>query len=412
MAAQPELGLRPERNSRCGPRRRSDSVSAREAVAITRAFAAAAVVVLLVCVLPAAGAETDNLTDRFVPLRESVGKLGPIVDSTLDTVMERANERIERGNADPRDASDTEVELAFMQAYRDVVLRKFGDRLLPVFGACIESNDCPGWPRFDRLVLEGTESIYGESRYNRIAISSLAPTIQLCGVRMGTDKLTHLFSNGFFYYNASRRKGVRLASETDAYRRALVDEHGLMGARSTQVISDSDAHATSFGFRLAKEYFEGGDPVFGRNANGLLVRRRPIDLCRFVSPELDESVDPPVYSAGKRKVRRIQEAIAERVEQNRAAEASMGAAAREEMRRRLTARALPADHGRFPLFYKIGIVLRWAWAYFTMPKEARQAIGYLVFPDWKIEDRRPIVLKKISGPEMPHPGELGSASAM
>jgi hypothetical protein len=57
------------------------------------------------------------------------------------------------------------------------------------------------------IALERAESIYGQVHYNRVAIGFLSPSIDLCGVRVGCDKLTHLFSNGFFYYDASRQKG-------------------------------------------------------------------------------------------------------------------------------------------------------------------------------------------------------------
>ncbi|HKB71808.1 MAG TPA: hypothetical protein VKH46_13260, partial [Thermoanaerobaculia bacterium] len=107
----------------------------------------------------ATAAETDNLTYRYVPLEESAAKLDRMVNATLEKVAARANARL-RARPDPRSATDAEVELAFVDAYRDAVLRRFDDRLLPVFGACIERDDCPGWPRFERIVLIGRESIY------------------------------------------------------------------------------------------------------------------------------------------------------------------------------------------------------------------------------------------------------------
>jgi hypothetical protein len=321
--------------------------------------------------------------------------LNRVVNDQLEKVAQLANSRLASEFRDPAQASDTEAELAFAIAYRNTVLKKFGERLLPLFGACIESNDCPGWPGFERIVLEGKESIYGESNYNRIAIASLAPTFKLCGVRVGTDKLTHLFSNGFFYYNASRQKGSRLENEDDVYRQSLEDEHGLMGARSTAVVSDADARATRLGYRLAKSYFEGDDPVFARSEQtGLLEKRRPIDVCRFVPADLDEAVTPPIFTARPGRRKSIKKAIAERIAQNEAAEASMVPEARENLRRELTARALPADHGRLPFFYKLYIALKWFWAYVTIPRDAREAIGYLVFPKWKLDRRTPIVLRR------------------
>ena len=342
----------------------------------------------------ASAAETDNLSYRWVPLEESAPKLGRMVDATLDEITARANARLRAGGRDPRAATDTEAELAWVGAYRDVVLRRFDDRLLPVLGACVERNDCPRWPRFERIVLVGRESIFDESRYNRIAMASLAPTFRLCGVRIGTDKLTHLFSNGFFYWNAGRRKGSPIRDAADALRFALDDENGLMGARSTGVVSRADALATQAGYRLASGYFEGVDPMLARSrATGLLVRRRAVDVCRFVTPDWDEAIDPPVFTEGRAKRERIVAAIAERYAANRAG-AALPESEKKRLERELTARRLPPRHGRLSFPDELWVAVKWGTAYLTIPRDARTAIRALAFPDFKLRDRRPITLMR------------------
>jgi hypothetical protein len=341
----------------------------------------------------ATAAETDNLTYRYVPLEESAAKLDRMVNATLEKVAARANARL-RARPDPRSATDAEVELAFVDAYRDAVLRRFDDRLLPVFGACIERDDCPGWPRFERIVLIGRESIYDESRYNRIARSSLAPTLCLCGTRIGTDKLTHLFSNGFFYWNAGRQEGSPMRTAADAQRFALADEDGLMGARSTGVSSPADAQATRAGYLLASSYLEGNDPVFARSrTTGLLVRRRAVDVCRFVTAEWDEALDPPAFTENRRKRERIEAAITERVEANRAG-ASLPEGEKRRLERELTARRLPPRHGRLSFPDELWVAVKWGTAYFTIPRESRRAIRALAFPRFRLRDRRSITLMR------------------
>ena len=340
-------------------------------------------------------AETDNVTFRYVPLEDSATKLNAQINSTLDAVARRANADLQKSAAGPARATDVEAELAFFRAYREVVLRRFADRLLPVVGACVESNDCAGWPPFERIVLNGAESIYGESRYNRIAESSLAPTFRLCGVRMGTDKLTHLFSNGFFYYNASRREGSRIRTDDDAFRAALADERGLMGARSTAVVSPADAEATLAGFRFARDELEGRDPVFERDAStGFLRRRRDVDVCAYVGPGWDEEVNPPAFTASRARVARIRAAIAERRASNAKAETSMSAGEKRAFAKELLSRPLPESHGRLPFFYKVYVALKWAVAYFTVPEDSREAISCLVFPKFRVEGRRAASLRR------------------
>ena len=359
---------------------------------VRRAFLLAASIAAAV-----SAAETDNLTYRYVPLAESAPALNRIVNATLDGIARRANTDLRGSAGGARAASDEDAELAFVERYRDAVLRRFDDRLLPVFAACVERNDCAGWPRFERLVLVGDESIYGQSRYNRLATISLAPTLRLCGVRIGTDKLTHLFSNGFFYWNAGRLRRSAIRTDADARRLALADEDGLMGARSTGVSSPADAEATVAGYRLASGYFEGRDPVFARGRrSGLLVRRRDVDVCRFVAPAWDEALDPPTFTEGAAPRRRIEAAIAERFAANTRGE-RLPEGEKRRLERSLTARALPRGHGRVSIPDKMWVAVKWGFAYLTIPRESRRAIRALAFPKFRRDDRRPIRLARVPG---------------
>ncbi|HET9796042.1 MAG TPA: hypothetical protein VFS34_16450 [Thermoanaerobaculia bacterium] len=383
-----------------GRRRREAATSNRRGWKIHGSWRAVGIpAALLVALLPgiAAAAETDNLTYRYVPLEESAGKLNGIVNAALARIAARANARLAAGG-DPLRDDDVTVELAFVQEYRAEVLRKFDDRLLPSFGACVERNDCPGWPRFERIVLLGRESIYDESRYDRLAMRSLAPTFRLCGVRIGTDKLTHLFSNGFFAWNAGRQRGSPIRNAEDAFRDAMADERGLMGARSTGVVSRADAEATTAGYRLASSWFEGNDPVFGRSAaTGLLVRRREVDVCRFVEPGWDEALDPPVFTAGRRKRARIEAAVAERLAANARGEA-LPPSEKRRLERELTERVLPAGHGKLPFPDELWVALKWGTAYLTIPRDSRRAIRALAFPKFRREGRRPLRMMRVPGP--------------
>src|SRR5439155_27051120 len=101
-----------------------------------------------------------------VPLADSAPLLDRLFDDFVTGVGAATNADLIARFGDARRASDTEVELAFVKTYRTRSLRRFGDRLLTVFEGCIERNDCKGWPRFDRIALKRSESVYGEARYN------------------------------------------------------------------------------------------------------------------------------------------------------------------------------------------------------------------------------------------------------
>ena len=63
-------------------------------------------------------AETDNWTYRFVALEDSAPKLNGVVNAYLEGLVEQANARLRSKRSDPPLASDTEVELTFVQTYR------------------------------------------------------------------------------------------------------------------------------------------------------------------------------------------------------------------------------------------------------------------------------------------------------
>jgi hypothetical protein len=359
-----------------------------------KAFACLLAALLLPVAHPAAASETDQLTYRFLSLEDSAPKLNAVFDGFLARVTDEANVQLRSREGGARAADDLDAELAFLRTYRKLALARFGDRLLTTFEGCVERNDCDGWPRFERIALTRDESVYGEARYNRVAYTFIAPTLNLCGVRVGADKLTHLFSNGFLYYVASRREDSRLESEADVYETALREEHGLMGAKSTQVISPADAHATAAGWRLAHDLFLGADPILARDpSSGLLVKRRGVDLCAYVTSDLDEVLDPPAFTAGARKVKRLEAAIARR-KTAAAAEESMSVEDEERVRRRVLSRALEKGHDHLPFFYKIAVAFRYAFAWLTLPKDVVGPTHWVVFPRLERKGRKPLRIAK------------------
>ena len=135
------------------------------------------------------------------------------------------------------------------------------------------------------------------------------------------------------------------------------------------------------------------DPVFARDTEtGFLRKRRDVDLCRYVSPSFDEAINRSRFTARRAKVERLKAAIAERRADNERAE-SMSEQEKSELKQRIVNRPLDVKHGWLPWFYKIYLVFTYPASYLTIPKELRAGASYLVFPDYKLKDRRPIVLR-------------------
>src|SRR5439155_17514934 len=166
-------------------------------------------------------------------------------------------------------------------------------------------------------------------------------------------------------------------------------------APSPAGVGPADAEATLAGYRLARDYFLGEDPVFARNADtGLLQKRRDVDVCSYVSERFDEAINPPSFTARRAKVERLEAAIAERKAVNERAEKSLDDAEKRALKEKIVNRPLDPGHARLPLPYKIYLVFKYAAAYLTLPAESRAGAKCLVFPRFDLEDRRPIELRR------------------
>ncbi len=137
----------------------------------------------------------------------------------------------------------------------------------------------------------------------------ISPTIEVGGVRLGTDKLAHFVSLGWHSYRKYRRLVARGVPPAEAERRlvrwALVGEKDLLlGYRTSGVLSLSDLEADVRGLEFYRDLCGGPDPVLERRG-GRWVRRRPVRIERYVTPEWDESYEPQILRPGKwRRVRR------------------------------------------------------------------------------------------------------------
>jgi hypothetical protein len=335
------------------------------------------------------GSETDNVTYRFVQLEDSAAKLDRIFNAYLTSIMESTNATITRSASDPKSISDTAVEVAFVKTYVKVILPDPDHRLVPIFEACIERNNCQGWPHFERIYLGRDESIYGEVHYGEVAVAFLSSTLNMCGSRIGTDKITHIIGDGFLYYNASRNKKSPIYNEEDVYRTAMADERGLMGARSTNVISSADAEANRAGFKLATSYLSGSKSIFARDsATGLLKKQNDVHFCDYVSDQMDEVIHPPSYTHHKRKVSQLLAAIADRRSFNSWADSNMSAESKQRFHDEIVRRPMDRRHDHISPFRKFLLATKDVFIYFTMPKDSRRAIGYLISPKVALSGRK------------------------
>jgi len=144
------------------------------------------------------------------------------------------------------------------------------------------------------------------------------PTIEIAGVRMGTDKVSHFVSSGWTYFREYERglaDGQTPAeAERRAVRRGLLEESLVLGGMTSGVQAIADLEASYGGMHFYRDLCGGDDPVL-RLVDGRWIVSRPIDLADYVTPRWDESYQPPVYSKSRwRRVRPVLEGYCDRLD--------------------------------------------------------------------------------------------------
>lgn len=146
-------------------------------------------------------------------------------------------------------------------------------------------------------------------------ITTNCPTIQLYGVRVGTDKPGHIFQNGWEYYNFYEDARAGGVDEATAIARGItygvLTEKGIYGIALTGVYSNGDLAGNYAGFKFYRNLFHEiriGDttlpPIVRRDGDRYIIdpaRDNP-DLMRpYVTEHLDEAYNPSrhVFSVDK-----------------------------------------------------------------------------------------------------------------
>ncbi len=144
------------------------------------------------------------------------------------------------------------------------------------------------------------------------------PTIEVAGVRFGTDKLAHLVSSGWTYYGEylkGLKKGLEPGeAERRAVRRGIIEESLILGRMASGVLSIPDIESSYAGIHFYVDLCDSEDPVLELEEGGWVISR-PIDLRDYVTPRWDESYQPPAYSKSRwRKVRPVLETYCDRLD--------------------------------------------------------------------------------------------------
>jgi hypothetical protein len=186
--------------------------------------------------------ESDQFTDRLEPLEDSTAVLDARVNESIAGVVENW--------------WGTRNERRVVEAiYHDLGGHHWVDR---IERWAMESD------AVDRTVPDRKDTIYqGHPIWaTRVAgLFGVSPTIKVNGVRIGSDKLGHFFSQGRKFWRRYQKSG----DEMRAAERSAYTERALFGQMTTGSYSNADLVANFEGYRFYRSLFD-DDIVPGKPA--------------------------------------------------------------------------------------------------------------------------------------------------
>ena len=124
-----------------------------------------------------------------------------------------------------------------------------------------------------------------------------SPTVQVDGIRLGTDKLAHFMSEGWWYYRWQKKRADKYSP--DELQRKMIQfgiklELGGQGKWVTGVISPADLEANYQGFLFYQQLCHGEKPLLYQQ-EGRWQFSDAFDFRNYVNPDWDESWQPNIY---------------------------------------------------------------------------------------------------------------------
>ena len=130
-------------------------------------------------------------------------------------------------------------------------------------------------------------------------------TININGVYLGTDKLSHFISTGLRYFKRFNRSLKKGNSLEESYKKAIdygiFLENTFLGLLSSHVFSHGDLEANFqgllFNIRLCSE----NDDGYLEYKDNKWILKNAFDIKEYINPYWDETFNPSSFTKGKWK---------------------------------------------------------------------------------------------------------------
>jgi hypothetical protein len=269
--------------------------------------------------IPGAAMETNQYHLPPVPLVDIGDAVSGHVENAIRAAIAKVNANIARhqacldaGNDHLPGCRSAETEPARLQYLRSNDAVAYETYKL-LGGGTLLTTKIGTWMHAQKFNGSSYKSRYRESIYlvEPIDYLTLSPTVNLYGVQFGTDKLEHMFQQGYRYYriytDATLQGDTPQAAARKAVRWGQFTERTYFGWMVSGVFSNGDLYANYIGMKfyqgLSQPITIGdsvrpailvqNDGVWSFNPSANLQN----DLIRpFLSEHLNEALNPSVYA--------------------------------------------------------------------------------------------------------------------
>ncbi len=247
------------------------------------------VIILAICLFstPGFSLETDNFLVWGKQLEDSSEQINAYINNKVRLVLNEINSK-------RRKRSCEKVRDKIINSFRGFIthpMEHWAEANLEVFPSESISSDRD----------YSDISIYSTSYFDFRKYISLSRNININGVYMGTDKLSHWMSTGERYYRRYMRALNSGKSIKDAYREAInygifLDRY-VLGGYSSGVFSLADLEANFQGMLFNEKFCQIGESDnFITSKNGLWSLQHEIDVRNYVNPNWDETFNPSFFA--------------------------------------------------------------------------------------------------------------------
>ena len=276
-------------------------------------------VILLISPSAVAAFETDQFNLPAKPLADIGAEVSEYVRENIEKAINKINREIaarqncleNKAAKNGESVAKNRERLVYLRselALTREVFKRLGSGFPPftASGSWMESHRFAAQPA--RYKTGFKESIYAAFPSNYLTISE---TVNLYGISFGTDKIAHIFQQGYTYLRIYERASAKGLSKESAVKRAndwgRKSERTFYGNLISGVYSNADLAANYAGLKfylnLTREIVIGEAlrPPLVVPENGAWKFNENVDLAEsllkpFISEHLNEALNPSIYT--------------------------------------------------------------------------------------------------------------------